>query len=641
MTTAMEFEELAERQPRVLSGIAGQATAVVAVAFAAFQIYTAWAGAFPDLIQRGLHFAFALALTFVLFPARRARSTRPSLVDLTLAAAGVGGCLYVVASYERLTLRPGESTTLDLALGAVMVLLVLEAARRTIGPIMPALALLTIFYALSGPHLPGPWRHRGFSPRYVLETLYLSSEGIWGLILGLSATVVAAFLIFGAFLTATGGGDVFVGFAQWLAGRSHGGPAKVSCVSSALFGTVSGSAVANVVVDGVFNIPLMKKLKYDPPFAAAVEAVTSTGGQLVPPVMGAGAFIMAELIGVPYVRIAAAAIIPSMLFYLGIGAAIHLEALRVNLRPLPADMIPRLRAILPRSAPFVVPVVVVVVMILQGYTPDLAVMWAVAASAVVHLAGARRVAGVPARLRALVEALDAGGRAIPTVAALCACAQIIISMFNLSGLGVKISALVLSASGGNMFLALVMTMVVCLILGMGVPTTAAYVLAASVTGPALIGLGFPPLVAHLFIFYFAIISAITLPVAPAVFVAAAIAKTSIPRTGVQALRIGFACFIVPYMFVYGPSILLIGDVLDTVNTAVSASIGVVAIAAGLMRYFRTHNTWWESLVLIVGGLLLVKPGLFTDLIGLIAVAVVWVVQGHRAAVVAAVPERVS
>lgn len=641
MTTATDFEDLAERQPRVLAGVPRHATSVIAVAFAGFQVYTAWAGAFPDLIQRGVHFAFALALTFVLFPAGRARSARPSLVDLGLAAAGVAGSAYVVVNYERLTLQPGESTTLDLVLGGLMVLLVLEAARRTIGPIMPAMALVTILYAWSGPYLPGPWRHRGFSLRYVLETLYLSSEGIWGLILGLSATVVAAFLIFGAFLTATGGGDVFVGFAQWLAGRSHGGPAKVSCVSSALFGTVSGSAVANVVVDGVFNIPLMKRLKYEPSFAAAVEAVTSTGGQLVPPVMGAGAFIMAELIGVPYVRIAAAAIIPSVLYYLGIGAAIHFEALRAHLRPLPADMIPTLRSILPRSAPFVVPVGIVVIAILQGYTPDLAVMWAVAASAIVHLAGARHVAGFRARGRVLVEALDAGGRAIPTVAALCACAQIIISMFNLSGLGVKISALVLSVSGGHLFLALVMTMIVCLILGMGVPTTAAYVLAASVTGPALVGLGFPPLVAHLFIFYFAIISAITLPVAPAVFVAAAIAKTSIPRTGVQALRIGFACFIVPYMFVYGPSVLLIGDVVDIVTTTASASVGVVAIAAGLMRYFRTHNTWWESAVLIVGGLLLVKPGLFTDLVGVAAVAAVWVVQGHRAVSVAAVPEQAS
>ena len=486
-----------------------------------------------------------------------------------------------------------------------------------------------MLYAYLGPYLPGTWRHRGFSARYILETLYLSADGIWGLILGLSATVVAAFLIFGAFLTTTGGGEVFVGFAQWLAGRSHGGPAKVSCVSSALFGTVSGSAVANVVVDGVFNIPLMKKLRYPPAFAAAVEAVASAGGQLVPPVMGAGAFIMAELIGVPYVRVAAAAFIPALLFYLGIGAAIHFQARRLELSPLPAEMIPRIGRILPSSAPFVVPVIIVVVMIVRGYTPDLAVFWAVASSVVVYVAGARSVGELRSRGRALLAALAVGGRTIPMVATLCASAQIIIAMFNLSGLGVKISALVLGLSGGNLFVALVMTMVVCLIMGMGVPTTAAYVLAASVTGPALVKLGFEPLAAHMFIFYFAIISAITLPVAPAVFVAAAIARTSILRTGILALRIGFACFIVPYMFIYGPGVLLIGSLTDIVATSLSASIGVLAVAAGLMRYFRAENTWWESALLIVGGFLLVKPGLVTDGVGLAAVVLVWMHQGRR------------
>jgi TRAP transporter 4TM/12TM fusion protein len=363
---------------------------------------------------------------------------------------------------------------------------------------------------------------------YILETIYLSTSGIWGIVTGVSATVVAGFLIFGSILYYTGGGEIFVDLAKGVAGRSYGGPAKVSCISSALFGTISGSAVANVVVDGVFNIPLMKRLGYRPEFAAAVEATASTGGQIMPPVMGAGAFIMAELIGISYLTIALAAVIPALLYYLGVTASVHFEAKKSNLERIPKDLIPAMRKVLPRSAPLFIPIAVLIYFLVQGYDPTTAVFWSI-----LWESPAARYHSPPLleKGKNMLAALGAAGKSIVLVAALCACAQIVIGMFNLSGLGIKVSEMIIGLSAGSKFLALFFTMIVCLILGMGVPTTAAYVLAASVAGPALVKLGVVSLAAHLFVFYFAIISAITPPVCAAVYAAAAIARSNWWKTG--------------------------------------------------------------------------------------------------------------
>jgi TRAP transporter 4TM/12TM fusion protein len=420
-----------------------------------------------------------------------------------------------------------------------------------------------------------------------------------------------------------------VDLAKALAGRSYGGPAKVSCFSSALFGTISGSAVANVVVDGVFNIPLMKKLRYKSEFAAAVEATASTGGQITPPVMGAGAFIMAEFISTPYLKIALAATVPAILYYLGVLASVHFIARKDSLEKIPRELIPSVRKTLPKSASLFVPVVLLIYLMTSGWDPTTSVFWATVASAALYLAGVRSAAMLKERIFNLVKALEAGGKSIVLIAALCACAQIVIGMFNLTGLGIKISEMVIGLSMGNEFLALFFTMVVCVVLGMGLPTTAAYVLAASVAGPALIKLGITPIAAHLFIFYFAIMSAITPPVCAAVYAAAAIARSNWMTTGWMAVRMGLAGFIVPFLFIYCPALLFLGSPVETAwNTLVSA-IGVIAMAGVSMGYFGDRNRWYETLLLAVGAFCLLKPGLITDLIGLLIVSVIYIYQKRR------------
>lgn len=506
--------------------------------------------------------------------------------------------------------------------------------RRILGWILPAIAVITILYAYLGPHLPAAFAHRGFGTDYIIETLYMSTSGIWGTVTGVSATIIAGFLIFGAILFYTGGGEVFVDLAKAIAGRSYGGPAKVSCISSALFGTISGSAVANVVVDGIFNIPLMKKLGYKPEFAGAVEATASTGGQLMPPVMGAGAFIMAEFLGLPYVDVAIAAAIPALLYYLGLFSSVHFAARKLNLERLPKEVIPSLKNTLPKSACLFVPVTLLIYLMMSGHDPTTSVLWATGVSVALFLAQARSFAVLKERAWNIVLALETGGKSIVLIACLCACAQIVIGMVNLSGLGIKMSEMVLSLSMGMKSLALFFTMIVCLILGMGLPTTAAYVLAASVAGPALIKLGVIPMAAQLFVFYFAILSAITPPVCAATYAAVAIARSNFWKTGWLGLRMGLAGFMAPFLFVVCPSLLFVGSPPEILWNSLVSALGVMAMAGAVMGYFGDRNRWFESVLLAVGALLLLKPGLITDLIGLGMVSAIYILQKRRHAVAA-------
>jgi TRAP transporter 4TM/12TM fusion protein len=346
-----------------------------------------------------------------------------------------------------------------------------------------------------------------------------------------------------------------------------------------------------VVVDGVFNIPLMKRLKYRPEFAAAVEATASTGGQLVPPVMGAGAFIMAELTSTPYLKIALAATIPALLYYVGVASSVHFEARKSGLERIPKELIPSLGITLPKSAPLFVPIALLIYLLVQGYDPTTSVFWATIASVGLYFITARSFDRLKERGRNLLFALEAGGKAMILVACLCACAQIVIGMFNLAGLGIRISEAVIGLSAGSRFLGLFFTMIVCIVLGMGLPTTAAYVLAASVTGPALIKLGLAPVAAHLFVFYFAIISAITPPVCAAVFAATAIAKSNWLPTGWLAVRMGMGGFMTPFLFSYCPPLLLVGSPLDIIWNSLVSALGVMAMAGATMGYFGGRCKW--------------------------------------------------
>lgn len=626
----VEIKDPEQAEPRALKPPFSIIASIIAVAFALFQIYTGVFGSFPDLIQRSIHVGFTIVLTFLLYRAtRRSPKTRMSAVDLFAMILGVTVCSYAALNYDRFMLNPGVSNVWDLVLGAVATILVLETTRRVLSWILPCIACLVILYAFLGPHLPDFIAHRGFRAEYIIETLYTSTSGIWGPVTGVSATIIASFLIFGSVLYHTGGGEVFVDLAKGIAGRSYGGPAKVSCISSALFGTISGSAVANVVVDGVFNIPLMKKLGYKPEFAAAVEATASTGGQLMPPVMGAGAFIMAEFLGVPYLKVAEAALIPALLYYLGVTASVHFTARKLNLERLPKEMIPPLGQTLRRSANLFVPVGLLVYLMAKGFDPTTAVLWALGASAGLYILPGRNFSAVWDRIRVLLLALNAGGRSIVTVACLCACAQVVIGVVNLSGLGIRMTEMVLGLSGGVTIIALILTMIVCLILGMGLPTTAAYVLAASVAGPALMKLGVMPMAAHLFVFYFAIISAITPPVCAATYAAVAIARSKWLPTGWMAVKMGLAGFLAPFLFVSIPPLLMKGSPLEVLWNLLVSGLGVVAMAGAVMGYFGDRNKIHESLLLAVGSFLLLEPGFLTDLLGLGTVGAIYVIQRRR------------
>jgi TRAP transporter 4TM/12TM fusion protein len=633
LTVEPEKVDIKDRDEATVRNLKGRATVVtgaIAVLLALFQLYTAYAGAFPDLIQRSVHIGLAMVLGFMMYSATdRSPKERISFLDLILVILGAVVCTYAAVNYDRIVMNPGISNRVDLIFGIIATLLVLEMTRRILGWILPLIAVLTVVYAYVGPHLPDVFAHRGFSTEYILETLYMSTSGIWGNVTGVSATIMAGFLIFGSLLFYTGGGETFVDLAKAIAGRSYGGPAKVSCISSALFGTISGSAVANVVVDGVFNIPLMKKLGYRAEFAGAVEATASTGGQLMPPVMGAGAFIMAEFISTPYLKIALAATIPALLYYLGVTTSVHFGARKDNLARIPRELIPSIRKTLPKSAPLFVPVILLIYMMMAGWDPTTSVFWATMTSAALYLAGIRSTAMLKERVVNLVKALEAGGKSIVMIAALCACAQIVIGMFNLTGLGIKISEMVIGLSMGIEFLALFFTMVVCVILGMGLPTTAAYVLAASVAGPALIKLGVVPIAAHLFIFYFAIISAITPPVCAAVYAAAAIARSNWWMTGWLAVRMGLAGFVAPFLFVYRPGLLLVGSPIDIIWSSMVAAAATIALAGAAMGYFGDRCRWYESLMLFVASVFLIMPGLATDLIGLALMSVIFIYQKKR------------
>ncbi len=542
-------------------------------------------------------------------------------------AASLACTIWVIFNGDRFIENFGEALPIDMVFGIALVLIILEAGRRVLGPVLPLLALVTILYALLGGYVPGSWAHRGFSLSTIIMHLYTTSIGIWGLVVSISATIIPGFLIFGVMLEKTGGGETFVDLALRIAGRAHGGPAKVSCFSSAFFGTISGSAVANVVVDGVFNIPLMKGLGYKKEFAGAVEATTSTGGQIMPPVMGAGAFIMAEMLGISYARVAIGAAIPALLYYLGCFSAIHFEAQRLHLRPVPAEMIPSLRKkILPRCLPFVLPVAILVYLLSTNYSPTLSVLYAVLVSAAWHLVSVRNMATLKIRVKQIIAALDGGGKAVVMVAALCACAQIVVAMFSLTGMGVKFSQMIINLSGGSTFLTLFFGMIICLILGMGVPTTAAYVLAASVVVPVLAMLGGNTFSGHLFIFYFAIISAITPPVCAAVYVASAIAHSNWWKTGWIATRLGLSGFIIPYIFFYAPTLLMYGDPIYIIINCATAVFGVISLSAGVMGFLRRPLSWIEHILLIGAGLMLVDPHFLTDVIGLAIFGAVYLNQ---------------
>ncbi len=457
-----------------------------------------------------------------------------------------------------------------------------------------------------------------------MEQLYLSTEGIFGSTLGVSASYVMLFVLFGSFMERSGTGQLFMDFAMSITGHSAGGPGKVAVVSSSLFGTVSGSAVANVMVDGPITIPLMKRTGFRPPFAAAVEAVASTGGQIMPPVMGAAAFVMAEFLVVPYAQVALWALVPALLYYVAVFVAVHLEAKRCHLAGVPRSELPRFLTVMAVRGHLFVPVFVVLFGLILGYSaPRCALAGALTCIPIALLRATTRE-GID--WHSVVDALVDGARNTLAVAMACACAGIVIGCVTITGLGITFTQMVITLSQNSLAAALALTAIAGIVLGMGMPTTPSYIVMVSLLVPAVIKLGAIPPAAHMFAFYFAILSAITPPVALAVFAAAALARTSIWSTGWEAVRLAAPAYIIPFMFIYEPSLLLIGDWFTSLTSTVSAVVGVTCLAAGLQGYLLREAPWWQRALLLVAAILLIKPGYVTDAIGLALLALVIVAQ---------------
>ena len=624
---------------RRLSGIPGLVVGMVAVVMSVYHVYARLTWYAPD--QHALLFitlAFTLVLSFVLYPRRPgATPDRVPWSDLGLAALSLVCVGYMFAYYDYIVNRFPTAhplATSDKVVGAVAILLVLEATRRTIGASLPIVALCFIAYGLAGPWLPGALGHRGLTLEIVIDQTYFTTEGIFGVPLSVAGTYVILFIIFGAFLEKSGAGQFFMSFANAIAGGARGGPGKVAVVSSSLFGTISGSAVANVMVDGWLTIPMMKKTGFKPEAASAIEAVASTGGQIMPPIMGAAAFVMAEFLGVSYTKVMIAAAIPAIFYYGALFAAIHLNAVRTGLRGIPKHELPLLGQIIVRQGHLFLPVVVLLVLLVYGFTPTYAAI--VAAASVIVISWARPRTGL--RLRTCVEALREGAEHTIPVATACAAAGIVIGIVLQTGLALRFTSFLIQLAAGHLMPALLITMLAGIILGMGMPTTPAYIMQAALLIPAIIKLGVTPIAAHMFAFYFSCLSAVTPPVALAVYAAASIGKASLWGAGVQALKFAAAGFIVPFFFVYSPALLFQGTWTEIGSVLVTGTIGVIALAAGLEGQFLRAATWLERGLFVAAAFLLIDPGFTTDVIGLVVLAIGLGLQKLRPAAVV-VPER--
>lgn len=610
----MEDGAIGAQAMRQTKGLWRLVIASTAICLSLFQLYTGAFGTYTAMIQRGVHIAFILALVFLVYPmSRKCSRSRIDPWDVLLAVAGFGAGAYIVVNYEELVLREGAATQMDVYTGILTILLVLEATRRTVGLPVVIISVLFLAYALLGPMFPDAIAHRGYSLDRVSYQMYLTTSGILGTPLGVSSTIIYMFVLFGAVLEKCGAGDLFINFANAVVGWTRGGMAKASIISSSLFGTVSGSAVANVAVDGWLTIPMMVKSGFRPHIAGAIEAVASTGGQIMPPVMGAAAFIMAEITNIPYIQIAASAAIPAILYYAAAFFVVDMEAAKTGLKPLSRSEMPSLWRVLAQYGHVGIPLVVLVFLMAQGYSPMLSAFWTIALTIPVSMLRKHT------RLspRGFIEILEKAAMNMLSVASICACAGIIIGVITLTGLGLKLSSLLIGLAGGNLFALLVLTMIASLILGMGVPTAACYILLATLVAPALTGMGIPVIAAHLFIFYFGCISVITPPVALAAYAAAGLAGTDPNRTGFAATRIAMAGYIVPYMFVYGPAMLLVGSPVEVVIALCSGLLGCYALAAAIQGYLLIRSASLVRAVLFVAALLLIKPGWETDLIGVV------------------------
>ncbi|MCM3145174.1 TRAP transporter permease [Brevibacillus sp. MER 51] len=597
------------------------------VLFSLYQLSSTLFFTLPPQIHRPIHLAFGLALVYLLYAGTsKGNKHKIGIVNMILALLGVFVSLYWVIDYEGLVTRTGNYTTLDMVVGGIAVVLVLEAARRVVGIPIALIATIFLLYTYLGPYMPGFLEHRGNDVERIIGHSYYTLEGILGTPLAVSSTFIFLFVLFGAFLEKTGVGEYFNDLSLVIAGRRIGGPAKVAVFSSALQGTISGSSVANVVTSGAFTIPMMKRLGYRSEFAAAVEASSSTGGQIMPPVMGAAAFLMAEFIGVPYLEIAKSAILPAILFFVGIWIMTHFEAKRLGLRGLSKEELPNKKEVLKKMY-LLLPIVIIITALMMNISAERAAIIGIVSTIVV---GAFRKE-TRMSVADIFAALASGARMALGVVAATACAGIIVGTITLTGIGLKLANGLIDLAGGQLLLTLFFTMIASLILGMGTPTTANYIITSTIAAPALIQLGVPAIAAHMFTFYFGIVADITPPVALAAFAASGIAKSKPIQTGVESTRLSIAAFMAPYIFVISPALLLINTtLLESIWVMLTSILGMIGVGAGLIGYWMSKLNVLERILAIAGGVLAVIPGIETDIAGFILITLVFALSYYKA-----------
>jgi len=640
---ALERQYDQELNFRTLHGWAGRAVSVVLVSLSLYQYWTAGFGVPPEHWHNAIYLGTVLALIFLLFGA--GRSDRQGLIprlggipltDWLFAAASVAVVAYLPLDFDQLTFRIGVPNTTDLVTGTILILLILEATRRSMGIVLPIIVLVFILYGLFGYLVPGVLAHPGASFGNFISQLYMTQEGIFGIPLKVVATFVFHFVLFGVIATKMGLGQFFIDLATVAAGRYPGGPAKVSVLSSALFGSISGSSIANTVTTGSLTIPAMMKIGYRGSFAGAVEAAASAGGQITPPIMGAAAFIMTEFLGVPYTTIILAAIVPAAMHYLGVLVQVHLEAKRSGIRGMEESNLPRLWPTLRRGWPTVLPLIILVGTIIRGYTPYLAAFNGITACIVIGLINPMN----RMTLRELWDAFETGAKYALAVGVAAAAVGIVVGVITLTGAAFRLSFMVTQAAGNlaatihpffallpvelaslngiTLFLTLLFVALTCIAMGAGIPTTALYIVLAAIAAPAVEQLGVPPIAAHLFIFYYGLLADLTPPVCVAAYAAAGIAGANPFRTGLTAFRLGSAKALVPFVFAYSPAMLIVAPgftVGDFLLVTLSCALGVCALGVALTGYAFAPMGWLARAPLLAASLLMISPGLTPTLLG--------------------------
>ncbi|EMT52177.1 TRAP transporter permease [Brevibacillus borstelensis] len=583
----------------------GLLVSVIAICFALYHLYAAYAIPFVTLKHRSLHVAVVLCLIYLLYPGwKKASRKKLSLLDVVLALASLGTAGYIFIYYLDIVNRGGIPSTLDVTFATITCLLVLEASRRVAGWELTAMASIFVAYAYLGPYLPGDFAHRGYTFSDIFNYMYVTTEGIFGDATAVSASFIILFIIFGAFLSKSGMGTLFNDLSLALAGSSKGGPAKVGVIASAVHGSINGSAVASVVTTGSFTIPMMKRVGYKPDFAAGVEATAAVGGQILPPIMGAAAFIMAETLGVPYITIAVAALIPAIMYYFGLLVQVHLRADRDNLQGLTKEELPKVKDVLKERGHLLLPLILLVVLLMMGYTPTLVAVATIIATIVIAALRPSSRMG----FRDVLQALETGVRDTLGVAAACAAVGITVGVFSLTGLGLKLANIILMMGSGSLFMTLLFTMIASIILGLGLPSIPCYIITATMAAPALSTFGVDPLAAHLFVFYFGAIANLTPPIALAAFAGAGIAGSDPQRTGWISCKLALAGFIVPFIFIYKPGLLILeSSVADIAFAALATLLAVLALAAATEGFLFAKMNWIFRLALIAAGILLIFP----------------------------------